>query len=137
MRKYFVDIKRFALLCLLLVVALADVAFAQAGGDSAVVRTISPFDFGLAGARSDSARYEVLYATHCHAVDIGATVSYSGVGAVTVEVTASSRPIPLTRRNDFGGLHLTVKNSAKEHCLFELKDTLWSVFDLTAEDVDA
>ena len=137
MKQYFVDIKRFALLCLLLVVALANVAFAQAGGDSAVVRIVSPFDFGLAAARTDSARYEVLYATHRHAVDSGAMVSYSGVGAVTVEVTASSRPIPLTRRNDFGGLHLTVRNFAKEHCLFELKDTLWSVFDLKASAVDS
>ena len=118
MKQYFVDIKRFALLYLLCVVALANVAFAQVGGDSAVVRIVSPFDFGLAEARSDSARYEVLYATHRYAADIGAAVSYSGVGAVTVEVTASSRPIPLTRRNDFGGLHLTVKNSAKEHYLF-------------------
>jgi len=137
MKQYFVDIKRFALLCLLLVAALANVAFAQAGGDSAVVRIVSPFDFGLAEARSDSARYEVLYATHRHAVDSGAIVSYSGVGAVTVEVTSRSRPIPLTRRNDFGGLHLTVRNVTKEHCLFELKDTLWSVFDLRASAVDS
>ena len=137
MKQYFVDIKRFALLYLLCAAAIANVAFAQVGGDSAVVRIVSPFDFGLAEARSDSARYEVLYATHRYAADEGAVVSYSGVGAVKVEVTAKSRPIPLTRRNDFGGLHLTVKNSAKEHYLFELKDTLWSVFDLAAEDVDA
>ena len=133
---HLIDIKRFVALCLLLSACLVNVLHAQTAADSSYVPVVSPFDFCLAEATTDSARYEVLYETHLQAFNAGVDVSYRGVGALTIEVTAKSRPIPLTRHSDFSGLHLTVKNTTKEHYLFEMLDTAWTAIDLSAGTVD-
>lgn len=80
----------------------------------------SPFDFGLAEAQTDSARYEVLYRTHLAAATAGGEVSYEGIEDLTIEVTATSKSIPLCRNTDFHGLKLTVKNNAQKFFLFEM-----------------
>ena len=114
-----------------------NMAFAQRHDKGDTTLLLSPFDFGLAEAETDSARYEVLYATHTKAVELGADVSYQGVGTIAIEVTEHSLPIPLTRHNDFAGLHLIVKNNAKNHYLFSLADTTWTDVKLSPNQVDS
>ena len=84
------------------------------------IQYISPFDFGLAEAESDSARYEVLYQTHLAALAAGKDVSYEGIESLTIQVNADSKSIPLTLNNDFHGLQLTVRNNAQKFFLFEM-----------------
>ena len=112
-------------------------AFAQHHEKTDTTRLLSPFDFGLAEAETDSARYEVLYATHAKAVEVGADVSYQGIGTLVIEVTEHSLPIPLTHHNDFAGLHLIVKNNSKAQYLFSLTDTLWQSIELSPSAVDS
>lgn len=114
-----------------------NMAFAQRQYKEDTTLRISPFDFGLAEAETDSARYEVLYATHTKAVEMGADVSYQGIGTLVIEVTESSRPIPLTRHNDFAGLHLIVKNKHKAQYLFSMADTAWQSIELSAAAADS
>ena len=116
---------------------ICNMAFAQRHDKTDTVRYISPFDFGLAEAETDSARYEVLYATHTKAVETGAEVSYQGIGTLVIEVTENSLPIPLTRHNDFAGLHLIVKNISRAQYLFSMTDTLWQNIELTPSTVDS
>ena len=118
-------------------VSLANVAHAQRHELKDSVLTVSPFDFGLAEAETDSARYEALYKTHMYALSVGADVSYQGIGTLTVEVTDSSRTIPLTRHNNFDGLNLIVKNTAKAHYLFSMTDTAWQEIALEPGKVDS
>ena len=136
MKGHHIDIKRFVLSAATILILSVGGASAQSVDSAQVPQTLSPFDFGLAEASTDSARYAVLYATHCEAAATGAEISYRGVGALTVEVTQDARPIPLTRRNDFGGLLLTVRNNAKHHTLFTMADTNWSSIELSPESVD-
>jgi len=84
------------------------------------VQYLSPFDFGLAEATTDSARYEVLYKTHEAAVAEGKNVSYEGIDSLTIEVKPGFKSIPLTQINDFHGMKLTVKNNAQKYFLFEM-----------------
>lgn len=93
---------------------------AQTELDMDSVQYISPFDFGLAEATTDSARYEVLYQTHLAALAAGVDVSYEGIEELTIEVSAGSKSIPLTRNNDFHGMTLIVKNNAQKCYLFEM-----------------
>ena len=116
---------------------ICNMAFAQRHDKTDTIRYISPFDFGLAEAETDSARYEVLYATHVRAVETGAEVSYQGIGTLVIEMTESSRPIPLTRHNDFAGLQLIVKNSSNAQYLFSMMDTLWQSVELAPSAVDS
>lgn len=114
-----------------------NMAFAQRHDKTDTIQYLSPFDFGLAEAETDSARYEVLYATHTKAVETGAEVSYQGIGTLVIEVTEHSLPIPLTRHNDFAGLHLIVKNKSKVQYLFSMMDTLWQSVELSPSAVDS
>lgn len=136
-RPELIGILKVTILIFVIVTIMMNMAFAQRHDKSDTVRYISPFDFGLAEAETDSARYEALYATHAKAVETGAEVSYQGIGTLVIEVTESSRPIPLTRHNDFAGLHLIVKNSNKTQCLFSMVDTLWESVELTPSAVDS
>ena len=97
---------------------LGNTVSAQKNAKRDTVPTISPMSFGLAEAETDSARYEVLFATHSKAVKKGMDVSYAGIDTLVIEVTANSNPIPLTRHNNFSGITLLVKNNAKTHYLF-------------------
>ena len=131
-----IDIKNFVLSALIFLFGAVGGAIAQTADSIYVPQTLSPFDFGLAEATTDSARYTVLYNTHLQAVNIGAEVSYRGVGAITVEVTQNAQPIPLGRRNDFGGVLLTVKNNTKPHYLFSMADSIWNTIELGPDSVD-
>lgn len=121
----------------MLVAGVAQAAWPQypTRGDSSV--TVSPLDFGLREATTDSDRYAVLYNTHLKAYAMGADVSYDGIDTLTIEVKEGALPIPLTRHNDFGGLRLTVKNTAKAHYLFVMADTLWQAVDITPSAADS
>ena len=132
-----IDIKHFILFAAIILISALGGAFAQTEDSTFVPQTISPFDFGLAEATTDSARYAVLYATHCEAVATGAEVSYIGVAALTIEVTKDALPIPLSRHNDFGGVLLTVKNNAKNHYLFSMVDSIWNTIDIDPDSVDS
>lgn len=136
MSSHHIDIKHFVLSVWILLLIAVGSAFAQSADSTHVPRTLSPFDFGLADATTDSARYAVLYTTHQQAVSTGAEVSYRGVGALTIEVTPNALPIPLGLRNDFGGVLLTVKNSTKPHYLFTMIDTVWNTIELGPDSVD-
>jgi hypothetical protein len=131
------DILKITVIVFSILTNFCNLTFAQRHDKTDTIRYISPFDFGLAEAETDSARYEVLYATHAKAVEMGAEVSYQGIGTLIIEVTETSRPIPLTRHNDFAGLHLIVKNRYKTRYLFSMTDTLWQSIELPAVAVDS
>lgn len=111
-------IKKLTMLLVLVVLGLTGNAQMANMKDS--LQCLSPYDFGLAEATTDSARYEVLYQTHLAAVAQGVDVSYEGIDSLTIEVTAGCKSIPLTPNNDFHGLKLTVKNNAQKFFLFEM-----------------
>lgn len=79
---------------------------------------LSPYDFGLAKAKTGIECYQVLYETHTAAVSAGVNVDYSGIKAICIEVPDNAKYIPLTRYNDFKGCVFEVKNVAKNHRLF-------------------
>jgi len=122
---------------ILILVAMASVGYAQRPELKDSLLKVSPFDFGLAEAETDSARYEALYQAHLYAASVGGEVSYQGIGTLTVEITDSARPIPLSRHNDFAGLHLIVKNNTKSQYLFMMLDTVWQEIDLNPNMVDS
>lgn len=128
--------QRITLLFIVLFCLTGNAVFAQRNHKHDTLSTISPLDFGLETAETDSARYEVLYATHAHAVATGANVSYAGIESLTIEVPSEAAPIPLTRNSDFGGLTLTVKNYSKSKYLFSLTDTLWNHIELDPKVAD-
>ena len=132
-----VDLLKVTSILLCIMTMSWTMAFAQTHEKTDTIRYLSPFDFGLAEAETDSARYEVLYATHAKAVEMGADVSYQGIGTLVIEVTEHSLPIPLTHHNDFAGLQLIVKNTAKAQYLFSMADTLWQSIELTPSAVDS
>lgn len=115
---------------------MGDIVFAQQDNSASPRATISPLDFGLETATTDSARYEVLLATHTHAITAGADVSYKGIGTLSIEVPAQSSPIPLTQNNDFSGLTLTVKNYAKAKYLFSMVNPHWDTIPLDPKVAD-
>jgi len=79
---------------------------------------ISPVDFGLFQATSDTERYDVLYRTHLAAVAAGKDVNYEGIDTLTIEIPQNAHSIPLTQNNDFGGLVLYVNNHARTQFVF-------------------
>lgn len=81
----------------------------------------SPYDFGLAEARTDVERFEALYNTHAAAIEAGINVDYSRIDTLHIEIPANAKRIPLTRNNDFKGAVFHVKNNAKTFYLFDLQ----------------
>lgn len=81
-------------------------------------RDISPMNFGLAKAGNGVERYNVLYETHKAAVAAGVNVDYSGIKTINLEIPENAKRIPLTQFNDFKGCVLVVKNTTKNHRLF-------------------
>ena len=79
---------------------------------------LSPLDFGLHEATSDSARYWVLYHTHRTAADSGVAVSYKGIDTIQIRIPADAKSLPLTDSNDFGHVVMVVKNNARSLFLF-------------------
>lgn len=85
-----------------------------------IMAQISPFDFGLREAESDTARYWALYRTHTEALARGLEVSYEGIDTLEIELPADFKSIPIGTHNDFGGLVLYVTNHARHGSLFTL-----------------
>ena len=81
-------------------------------------KDISPYDFGLAKAKTGAERYSVLYETHRAAVAVGVNVDYSGIGRISIEIPDNPKQIPLTRHNDFKGCVFVVTNRTKNCRLF-------------------
>lgn len=81
---------------------------------------LSPFDFGLAEAKSDTDRYYVLYNTHVAALSMGVDVDYSGIDTLTIEIPVNAKRVPLTLHNDFEGMVLRVKNNSIQCVIFEM-----------------
>lgn len=113
--------KIFTLCLIVLFVGMENRSFGQKN-DADSIRRFSPFEFGLEEAQTDSARYDVLYKTHVAALEAGSDVDYTGITELSVEITAESPVIPLTQHNDFKGLVLTVKNTAKKCFMFSLEN---------------
>lgn len=112
--------KRF----LLIIICISSVmtSLAQRDKEGRVVGrrfgVLSPIDFGLFEAASDTERYDVLYRTHQAAVAAGKNVSYEGIDTLSIEIPQDAHSIPLTQINDFGGLVLYVNNNARTQYVF-------------------
>lgn len=116
-----VVMKKNLLVVFLLFLVMKTPVLAQNQPDSTKSQLLSPIDFGLFEAQSDSERYEVLYKTHVAAQKASVEVDYSGVGTLSIEIPASAQRIPLGKTTDFKGLQLRVKNKSKMFYLFELQ----------------
>ena len=81
---------------------------------------VSPFDFGLREAESDTDRYWSLYHAHTEALARGHEVSYEGIDVLEIELPSDFKSIPLGPRTDFGGLVLYVTNHARHGTLFTM-----------------
>ena len=79
---------------------------------------ISPYDYGLADAKTGAERYQVLYETHKAAVAKGVNVDYTNIKRISIEIPDNPKRILLTRYNDFKGCVFVVKNTTKSHRLF-------------------
>ena len=80
---------------------------------------LSPYDFGLAEAKTGIERYRVLFTTHQTAVAAGVNVDYSGIDSVDLEIPDASKSIPLTQYNDFKGCVFSINNTSQDAYLFE------------------
>lgn len=85
-------------------------------------RDISPYDYGLAEAKTGVERYNVLLETHKAAVDKGVNVNYSGIDTLLLEIPSKPSSIPLTQFNDFKGCVFVVKNTSKNCWLFRIEE---------------
>lgn len=90
--------------------------FHQASGS---VTDLTPFDYGLAEAKTGMDRYDVLLRTHQAAVASGVNVDYSGIKRIEIEIPRHYTPIPLSDYNDFKGCVFVVTNTYKNCHLFE------------------
>ncbi len=81
---------------------------------------VSPLQFGLREATDGIGRYRALYMAHTTALETGATVDYSGIDTLELELPEDFRSIPLGRETDFKGLVLYVTNNSRHGALFEM-----------------
>ena len=99
-------------------------------------RDLSPLNFGLAKARNEVERYNVLYETHKAAIATGVNVDYSGIKNVSIEIPEKAKPIPLTRYNDFKGCVFVVKNTTHKVWLFGYEEKGIPI-ELSGKSIDA
>lgn len=96
---------------------------------------ISPYTYGLAEAKSDTERYNVLYKTHQAAINSGKKVDYSGISTISIEIPTKAKPIPLPLYTDFHNCIITVKNNKKDVVLFETIQS-GKTINLTGKEID-
>ena len=77
-------------------------------------------DYGWRDAKTGEQRAKVLYEAQTDAIKKGATVDYSGIKRIELEITKDFKSIPLTGKDDFSGIEFVVKNDAKDITLFDL-----------------
>ena len=90
---------------------------------------ILPFDYGQRSAKTGEQRYDVLYKTHCAAIERGVNVDYARVGEVELSIPKDAKSIPLTDFTDFKGTRFVFHNFTKMTFMFELSQSArWSVY---------
>ena len=102
----------------------------------AAQKALNPIQFGLFEVETAIERYEVLYKTHCEALESNASVSYKGIDRIDIEIPSSSRSIPLTDRTDFAGTSIYVTNHSSNLYLFEMTDKIEPI-EVSKEQVDS
>lgn len=85
-------------------------------------KSISPYDYGLAQAKTGVERYQLLLSTHKDALAAGVNVDYTGIDTIRLDIPEKPSPIPLTRYNDFNGCVFVVKNTSKKCNLFDRRE---------------
>ena len=105
------------------------------GETVAAQKVLNPIQFGLFEAETAIERYEVLYKTHCEALERNASVSYKGIDRIDIEIPSSSRSIPLTDITDFAGTSIYVTNHSSNLYLFEMTDKIEPI-EVSKEQVD-
>lgn len=106
--------------CIKLIIILSLITLSCSSANKAYQhkRDLSPYDFGLAKAKTGTERYDVLLRTHQAAVAAGVNVDYSGIDTIRLEIPAKPSRIPLTQYNDFKGCVLEVSNNSCKSFLF-------------------
>jgi len=131
------NIQQFILFTVFFCLVSGTSVFAQQDIPVDTIITISPLDFGLTEAENAFERYNILYNTHMEALKTGANVSYKGIDTLIIAISEESRPIPLTRHNDFSDVLIIVKNNSKTQYLFEMVDKEWQELPTEAAIVDS
>ena len=103
----------------LMLLTIIFVSCATARQQTGQLKDVSPFDYGLARAKTGIERYNVLLKTHQAAVSGGVNVDYSGIDTIKLEIPAKAEQIPLTYYNDFNGCVFVIKNTARHFYLFK------------------
>ena len=85
-----------------------------------IMAQISPFDYGLREAVSDTDRYWALYHAHTEALARNLSVNYDGIDTLEIALPPDFKSIPLGAHTDFGGLVLYVTNNARHGSLFTM-----------------
>lgn len=122
--KYVIQVFLIVFSCLIWMDSKANndpiIAFSSDSLMKVVKSDLSPFDFGLAKAKSDTDRFYALYNTHVAALAAGVNVDYSGIDTIDIAIPMDAQRIPLTLRNDFSGAVFRIKNNSKQFVLFEM-----------------
>lgn len=98
-------------------------------------KDVSPYEYGLAIAKTGVDRYNVLLKTHQAAVAKGVNVDYSGIYSIDLEIPRNAMSIPLTAVNDFKGTTFRVINTNRNFALFESKNQMKSI-SVNAAQID-
>lgn len=98
-------------------------------------QSVSPYDYGLAEAKTGVERYNVLYQAHKAAIETGKRVSYQGITSLDIEVPLNAASIPLSEENDFAGVEFNVKNTTKDIFLFKLVNSATEI-SVSKSDID-
>lgn len=89
---------------------------------------LSPYQYGLAEAKTGEERYWAIYRTHADAVKQNTTVDYTGIKQLNIEIPEKARRIPLCEQTDFSGLKLTVSNTKRrDFTLFYYEKTVTEI----------
>jgi len=111
--------RRALVLIVTVLVSLLFSSCSSAKHVSSKTADISPYSYGLATAKSDVERYQVLLETHRAAIKAGVNVDYTGIDTIRLEIPENPKHIPLTQYNDFKGCVFFVNNTIKNVYLFD------------------
>lgn len=105
---------------LILAFLLCSCAIIPMTSQEIAVKLLSPNDFGLKEAKTGEERYWALYNTHTEAIRQGKSVSYKGVGDISITIPKEAKWIPLANNTDFEGITITVENPNVDIALFSM-----------------